>query len=132
MKEEKANVDKLKTRAENRATATHDILKLFSASISQQEYLDTVVRLIQEWSSCCHVGIRIRDSYDYIPFVAYTGYDNAFMDLEGTMCLNHTTCICPRVMLGQPDPEERENMSAEGSFFSQNSITLIGGFNETR
>ena len=132
MEDAKVSIDASTQQANDRANAISDLLKLFSASLSRQEYLDAVVRLIQKWSGCQHVGIRIRDRLNNIPFEAYTGYDNKFMNLEGTMCLDNTTCICPRVMLGQPDPEEMECISPEGSFFSENSVTLVGGFSETR
>lgn len=118
--------------AERRTAATNDLLRLFPTAVSRQQYLNTVVQRLQTWSGCRHSGIRIRDRFNNIPLEAHTGYDATFLKTQGTMSLDTTTCICPRVILAEPDPEEMANISPEGSYYGLNSVDLYNGLDKAR
>ena len=67
---------------ENRIKSTNALLNLFSKTSHKKEYLEAVVDLLQKWSECRCVGIRVMDERGGIPYEAYTGFSPAFWESE--------------------------------------------------
>ncbi|MEW6054389.1 MAG: PAS domain S-box protein [Nitrospirota bacterium] len=119
-----------RTRAEKRLHATNRILQLFTVRSSRKEYLDSVVRLLQEWTDCCCIGIRLMDKEGNIPYEAYTGFAGEFWESENCLSTKEHQCACIRVVLQRPDPQDFPAMTHFGSFVTNNSVKFMQGLSK--
>jgi len=108
------------------------LLRLFSQTIGRKEYLDGVVRLIQEWSHCHSLGIRILDENPRIPYESFIGVNHKFWKAENWLSTENNECICVRVIKGKTDPHESSVLTPYGSFYSNNTYTFVEGLSEQR
>lgn len=111
--------------AEKRTHATNALLSLFSEKTGRKEYLDAVVELIQEWSGCRCVGIRVLDDRGYIPYESYVGFSQEFWERENWISVHKDSCACIRVVTGNPDPQDLSSMTPRGSFYCGNTSKLL-------
>jgi len=115
---------------ESRIMLSNAFLKLFSQTVSSKEYLDSVVKLIKEWTGCRCVGIRILDDRRIlgdsrnIPYESYTGFSKDFWKKENFLSVDHDQCICARVIAGCPEPSDLACMTPGGSFISGNTTSF--------
>lgn len=135
--EELANVNKElqveiheRRQTERHIKATNILLKLSVKKSSRKEYLDSVVKLISDWSSCCCVGIRVLNIYGSIPFESYTGYSQEFWESENWLSVKEHQCACIRVIQERPEPQDLQAMTPEGSFRCDNTIKFFGALSE--
>ena len=70
-----------------------ELLELFVTKTSRQDYVDSVVRFLRDWSGCRCAGLRLTDNAGRIPYAACLGYSRAFLKLEH--CLSLETGDCP-------------------------------------
>ncbi len=115
---------------ERRTYATNVLLNLFSKMSVQKEYLDAVVDLLQSWSGCRCVGIRVLDRQGFIPYESYVGFSQEFWKSENWLSVNRDQCACIRVITGNPDPQDAPVMTSEGSFHCDNTLNFIGQLSE--
>ncbi len=113
--------------ASERTNATNDLLNLFVKKTSRGEYLAALARLIQAWSGCRHVGIRVLDESGCIPYEGWVGFEPRFMESECWLSIRQDPCICTRVITGSPDRQELSVMTPAGSFRCDDAIRFIGG-----
>ncbi|MGZ6220967.1 MAG: PAS domain-containing sensor histidine kinase, partial [Syntrophales bacterium] len=111
--------------AEKRTHATNALLSLFSEKTGRKEYLDAVVELIQEWSGCRCVGIRVLDDRGYIPYESYVGFSREFWERENWISVHKDSCACIRVVTGNPDPQDLSSVTPRGSFYCGNTSKLL-------
>jgi PAS domain S-box-containing protein len=116
--------------ANDRANATNALLNLFVKKTSRKEYLDALVRLIQNWSGCRHAGIRVLDEGGCIPYEGWIGFDPQFMESECWLSARQDQCICSRVIAGRPDRQDLPAMTPAGSFRCDNTVRFVGGLSE--
>jgi PAS domain S-box-containing protein len=112
--------------AQGRMKATNDLLSLFVTKFTKKEYLDSVVDLIHEWTDCKCIGIRILDKQGNIPYESYTGFSLEFWEAENWISVKNHQCACIRVVLQKPDPQDVNMMTANGSFYCNNTETFAG------
>ncbi|MGE5172579.1 MAG: PAS domain S-box protein [Betaproteobacteria bacterium] len=112
--------------AEEHARVTNALLKLFTQKYTRKKYLDAACELLQEWSGCRHVGIRIENRSREIPFESCEGYEAAFLEQESALSLIEDQCICTRVVAGKPEPPDLRAMTPNGSFFSNDTLQFMG------
>ncbi len=112
-------------QAEEQTRITNALLSLFTQKFSRKEYLDAVCGLIREWSGVRHVGIRLRDPADNIPFESCKGYNDAFLETENLLSLGKDRCICTRIIAGKPEPSDLPSMTPSGSFFSGDAVGFV-------
>jgi PAS domain S-box-containing protein len=117
--------ERKRREAEERISVTNDLLKLFTQKFTRQEYLDAACGLIREWSGLHHVGIRIADPDNKIPFASCKGYDDAFLEKESALSLIEDHCICTRVIAGTPEPPDRSFLTPRGSFYSGDAVNFV-------
>jgi PAS domain S-box-containing protein len=99
---------------------------MYTQAVSRKEYLDSALAVIQAWSNCSHGGIRIADrNNNTIAYSACAGFDEMFLASENMLSLDNDTCICTRVMLRQPEPQDRSALTPEGSFATNNLRKFI-------
>ena len=82
-------------RTEKKQQASHSFLQISNRHVEMTPLLKEFVAEIQSLSGCEAVGMRILDRNGNIPFVAYTGFSQAFYDAESPLSIRngHTTCI---------------------------------------
>jgi len=118
------------TEAHRRMEATNSLLNLFMRKSTRKEYLDSVIELIQPWSGCRCVGIRILNEKDYIPYESYVGFSQEFWESENFVSVRYDQCACIRVVTGRPDPQDKPAMTPAGSFRCENTFEFIGNLLE--
>jgi len=117
-------------RAEIRDDVTNKLLELFAEKTSKQEYLDSVVKVICDWSGCRSVGIRLLNSEGYIPYASYIGFSEEFLKLENMLSINRDICACIRVIVGMVEPPDAAVMTTKGSFCLNNSFKFLNSLTE--
>ncbi len=115
---------------ERRTNANNALLRLFSQIASRKEYLDGVVELVQKWSGCRCVGIRIRDGESRIPYESFTGFSQEFWEQENWLDSEKDNCICIRVVRGMRAPWEATMMTPHGSYYSGNTMKFMEGLTD--
>lgn len=103
---------------ENRLQATNELLNLFLKASSRHEYLEAVVNLLSQWSTCRGVGIRLIDNQGNIPYEAYRGFSSAFWKSENCLSLQGNKCLCSRIIQEKPLLEEASFLTKAGSFYN--------------
>jgi PAS domain S-box-containing protein len=108
-----------------RTNATNALLTIFSKKSSRKDYLDALIGLIQSWSGCQNIGIRIVNDKGYIPYESYTGFSREFWKSESRLSLEHSQCVCPRIIAGNPDPRDASMMTPGGSFHCDDTDAFV-------
>lgn len=111
--------------SEERIRVTNDLLQLFTRTFSLKEYLDVVVELIQSWSGCSQVGIRINDGTGQIPCVSSAGFDPDLLASETMLSLTADLYACTRVISGTTEPQDFSGITPNGSFYTNNSMKYL-------
>ena len=121
--------------AEQRITAR--LLACFNQPGSLHDIIRNVVTLIQEWSGCEAVGLRLHQGDDY-PYFEANGFPPEFVQLEKSLCardcggqpLRDETgapvieCMCGNVICGRFDPD-KPFFTGFGSFWSNGTTQLL-------
>jgi PAS domain S-box-containing protein len=105
---------------------TH-LLDFFVKKTSRKEYLDSVVRLLHDWTGCENTGIRVVNWERQIPYNAYIGFTPEFMDKENLLSLDSDTCACIRVINGNIEPQDSSAITPAGSFVLNDSFKFLDG-----
>ncbi len=111
--------------AERRRSATNALLELFAQKSSSQEYLDSVVDVIRQWSGCQALGIRITDDKGEIPYASWRGFAPDFIATEQCLSINHDQCCCIRAVTQAIEPQDAPVLTRGGSFRFDNSIEFM-------
>jgi PAS domain S-box-containing protein len=110
-----------RTVAERRSEVLNMAQALFMTKPTRKEYLDAVVKVVQDWTGCENVGVRVVDDRCEIAYESYLGFSEGFMDIENHISLDRDACICVRVVAGILDAEEAAVKTANGSFCCNNT-----------
>ena len=111
-------------KIEELVRARNKLLHAMADAVSRQEYLEVVVRQIQEWSACQCVGIRLLNESGAIPYESYAGFSKEFWESENELILGRDSCVCTRVVTGKPQPPDTPYMTANGSFRCQDTAAF--------
>ena len=109
---------------------TSELLQLFQRVVTRQQYLDAVVGALRAWSGCECVGIRIEDDAGRLTYEAHAGFDDGFLESEGSLRLDHADCICTRTALGTALESDRPCLTAAGSFRCDDTPAFSAGLDE--
>ncbi len=90
---------------EKKQQASHSFLQISNRHLEMQPLLKEFVAEIQSLSGCEAVGMRILDRYGNIPFVAYTGFSQAFYDAENPLSIRNGNSTCIQVVRKKGDPK---------------------------
>ncbi len=96
------------------------LLELYLKNVTRKEYLNEVVELLQGWSGCKNVGIRLVNDRGYLPYESHVGFDIDFIKSENISPIESKHCSCTRIVTGSPASHERSIMTPEGSVFCNN------------
>ncbi|RPI33749.1 MAG: PAS domain S-box protein, partial [Nitrospiraceae bacterium] len=114
-------------KEKNHIKVTNNLLELFVQRISLKEYLDSVVDIIQQWSGCRCVGIRILDKNGNIPYESYVGFSQDFLKSESFLSTEKDQCACIRVFTGRHERQDLSALTQYGSFYSNNAFAFVKG-----
>ncbi len=117
-------------QAEERDNLTKILLELFVQKTSMKEYLDSVVNVIQTWSGCRCVGIRLINANNQIPYESYVGFNEEFLLAENKLSLSKDDCVCIRVATHKCDSQEIHLTTERGSFRCNNTSKFIESLTE--
>ncbi len=126
----------LRERGEERELAIK-VLGLVNAPTSLSELTHEVTQLLQEWSGCEAVGLRLRQGEDF-PYFETRGFPAAFVKLENSLCAKDRTgkllrdragnpvieCMCGNVVCGRFKPE-LPFFTPRGSFWTNSTTQLL-------
>ncbi len=113
------------------------LLRLLNTPNTLQELMPEVTLLLQEWSGCEAVGIRLHDDDDF-PYTETRGFPPKFVRMENQLCLLDMSgrlvrddcgntvleCMCGNVLCGRFDPS-KPFFTARGSFWSNCTTDLL-------
>jgi PAS domain S-box-containing protein len=117
-------------QTEDRLHTTNVLLSLFSRTSKRKDYLDSVVGLIQQWSKCRCVGIRVLDPQGHIPYESYVGFSRQFWETENYLSIHRDQCACIRVVTGELEPHDASMRTPAGSFRCNDTAEFIGNLTE--
>jgi two-component system sensor kinase FixL len=111
--------------------ARNQLLHAMAHAVSRQEYLEVVVRQIQELSACRCVGIRLLNESGAIPYESYTGFSKEFWESENEIILGRDSCVCTRVVTGKSEAPDIPHMTASGSFRCQDTASFAASLTDS-
>jgi PAS domain S-box-containing protein len=111
--------------AEEKQNYTNALLELFAKKTTRKNYLDSSAKVINEWSGCEFVGIRVGDEQGNIPYESFVGFDKDFLQLENSLHVQDHDCICIRTILKKSAVQERMFRTPGNSFFCNDSFAFL-------
>lgn len=117
-------------QTEKRISSTNALLDLFSKTSERKDYLDKTVALIQQWTGCRCVGIRVLDDRGFLPYETYSGFSREFWNTENWLSLDKDVCACVRVVKGVPEPQDAPCLTASGSFCCNHTARFAADLTE--
>ena len=118
--------------AETRLKAMNALLGLFASKATRKSYLDGGIELLSTLSNCAAVGIRMLNTRGEIPYESFCGFNEEFLKSECWLSVYKDQCACTRVVLGQPDPQDKSMMTPSGSFVCNNTLEFVGRLTESQ
>lgn len=104
--------------------AIQSLIHRFRERGSRQEFLNEVVRLIQQISGCSAVGIRVLDENGYIPYQAYVGFNDQFWEAENKLQISKEDCSCTRLVSGTLLPLDEPIINSAGSLCCNDTLAF--------
>lgn len=105
--------------------AAQSLIRSFTFSGSPDEFLNSVVRLIQQETGFACVGIRVLNESGYIPYHAYTGFSQDFWETENMIPIACDDCSCTRIMTGHLLPCDKPVINGNGSLCIDDTAEYI-------
>lgn len=113
------------------------ILGLVNAPTSLHELTREVTQVLQAWSGCEAVGLRLRQGEDF-PYFETSGFPGDFVELENKLCVKDQAgelrrdsagnavleCMCGNVICGRFNPE-LAFFTPGGSFWTNSTTQLL-------
>ena len=119
-----------------------DLLDVFNNKGDLHKIFKKVTKLMQRWSGCDAVGIRLEEDEDY-PYFGTRGFPAEFVKLENKLCAVDQEnekirdsegnpvleCMCGNVIYGRYDPE-LPFFTENGSFWTNSTSKLLASTSE--
>lgn len=117
---------------ERQTQAANALLRLYASATSRQGYMKIAIKLINIWSGCQYVGIRMLNKEGFIPYEAYLGFSREFWETENWLSIHKDQCACVRVITGNPEPQDLAVMTPGGSFYLDDSWEFLQSLSEAQ
>ena len=131
----------LRNRRERETTL--QLLRLLNEPNLTHELIQNITRLLQTWSGCEAVGVRLKAGDDY-PYFETRGFPAEFVEAETFLCGRDPAgrvvmdgearpaldCMCGNVLRGRFDPRQ-PFFTARGSFWSNGTTDMLARTTET-
>jgi len=106
--------------SERHVYASNKLLKLLNKKISQNEYADSLVRSLMDWSRCRCVGVQVIKDKEAYHYDSFQGFKPEFWKLEnGLSLLNAHT-----------EEEYSTAITAKGAFRCDNTREFVAGISK--
>ena len=105
---------------------TIELLGLLNAPSTMREMMESTTRLLQKFTRCDAVAIRVREGSDF-PFYTTWGLSNEFVREESCLCAGGDSspeCLCGAVLTGE-FKSGLEVVTAYGSFWTNSLSDLV-------
>ena len=126
---------------EDEREATIRVLFAATSGNDLEGFIRDLTAVLQEWSGCESVGVRVQDGSDF-PYFATIGFPSRFVALENSLCATDSTgellrdstgdpileCMCGNVIRGRVDPA-KPYFTAGGSFWTNSTSRLLATTN---
>ncbi|WP_342304261.1 PocR ligand-binding domain-containing protein [Methanolobus sp. ZRKC5] len=136
-----SNIELARTLDEREITI--QLLNLFSTHNDLSELIHSVTELLNKWSGCEAVGIRIREGEDY-PYYQTMGFSESFVNSENSLCTKDINgqiirdelgnpvleCMCGNIINGRFNPM-MPFFTDKGSFWTNSTTELLKSTNES-
>jgi PAS domain S-box-containing protein len=110
--------------AERRREFTNALLGLFVQKVTLKEYLEGVLQVLQQWSGCDALGIRLAHEHA-LPYVVSAGFEPEFLELEKCLSADHDPCCCARALNQSFVVSDQPFLTRGGSFRSDDIQTFL-------
>ncbi|MDO8490525.1 MAG: ATP-binding protein [Dehalococcoidia bacterium] len=107
------------------------VLDAVSRTRTVNEYLEHLVRRLQDYSHCGSIGIRLLDDEGNIPYACYTGFSQEFFRSEGRLSVHRDQCFCINVVTRET-PSGLPCYTQGGSFLSNGLSKLLDSVPEEK
>ncbi len=129
-------------RSESEREITIRFFQELSNTRESHELMAEVTRLLQEWSGCEAVGIRLKEGDDY-PYYETRGFSDDFVKAETSLCQimddgdirrdcagnSVLECMCGNVICGRTNPD-LPFFTGFGSFWTNSTTDLLAATSE--
>ncbi|MGM0531015.1 MAG: PAS domain S-box protein [Bacteroidota bacterium] len=129
-------------RQEAERSITLQLLQHLHSQNDLHDLMSGITRLMQDWSGCEAVGIRLKRGEDY-PYFETRGFPPEFVNLENSLCEVDTQgeyirdskgnpvleCMCGNVIRGRTDAS-LPFFTEYGSFWTHSTTELLGSTSE--
>ncbi|HYW42198.1 MAG TPA: PAS domain S-box protein [Bryobacteraceae bacterium] len=130
-------------RHHNEREATLKLLRLLNDENQTRELIRGVTALLQEWTGCHAVGVRLRQGDEY-PYSETRGFPAEFVEAENHLCARGPhgellrdsagnpvlECMCGNVICSRFDPA-KPFFTAKGSFRTNSTSRLLASTTES-
>jgi len=107
---------------------SHEILKASAESHDLSEMLNAYAHIVQDYTGCDSIGIRLLDESGNIPYFAHIGFTNEF-ELDSTLSIKADNGMCTNVIRGDTDPSLPFYTGA-GSFYINATTKFLSTVSE--
>ncbi|MDP2218372.1 MAG: PAS domain S-box protein [Methanolobus sp.] len=129
--------------AEDEREITIKLLSLLNASNDMHGLISSVTELLQDWSGCKAVGIRLKDGDDY-PYYHTQGFPAVFVEAERYLCSRDLDgqllrdedgnpvleCMCGNIICERFSPQ-LPFFTEHGSFWTNSTSELLASTSES-
>ena len=116
--------------SERLVNASNKLLKLLTKKITQNEYSDYLVRLLQDWSLCRCVGVQIINGKEQFHYDSFQGFDPEFWRLENGLSLLEKEVFNVNVLNVQTEAEYLMAITPQGAFRCDNTEEFVAGISK--
>ena len=108
---------------------SNQMLQISHQNLSVGPLLEKFVSIIQAYTGCDSVGIRLLDTGGNIPYLAFSGFSKEFYESESPLSINSDQCMCINVIKGTTDPALPFYTSG-GSFYMNGTTRFLSTVSE--
>ncbi len=108
---------------------SHTLLDCANRTLELPALLHEYVHIIQDYTGCEAVGIRLLDEQGNIPYQAYTGFSHEFYSTESPLSIKSDECMCIYVIRGTTDPTQ-PFFTDGGSFYMNGTTKFLSTVSE--
>ena len=105
------------------------VFRISSTSHDLHGMLGEYAGLLQQYTGCSAIGIRLLDDYSNIPYQANIGFSEEFLKRESPLTIKTDSCMCINVIKGTTDPS-LPFYTNEGSFYINATTKFLATVSE--
>ncbi|HVN73695.1 MAG TPA: PAS domain S-box protein [Methanoregula sp.] len=103
---------------------TAEVYRISTGDPDLGQMLGEYARLLQGYTGCDSIGIRLLDSRGNIPYHANIGFSEDFFNRESPLSIEADSCMCINVIKGKTDPS-LPFYTAGGSFYINGTTKFL-------